>query len=566
MLCLCYVRPFPSPQQWVPQPQQRSFPMRATFFWAQEIIHVPIDLPISEIALSCRNFHSKRIKRETFDLPPEVDLLFRSHTQKQHFNASLFQQKHRRWAYHELYGVCKEFSLWQSAFFEPAARGKRGILKLGLQSLKTVFGILGNLDIKQIKQTIAKIPWFHQGQTKLLATQLAHMNNTILNLSRKLEAKHEEQLRESLHLQFFQYIADIRTRALAIQSGLQLARHGRLSPSLVNITTAGKILQAVNKFLKKGRDRKISKFQPVAEIAIELYDCPVSIVAFDGQIQLWIHVPIANKKAKLFQSLTVPFQWKGAGKETKILRVNHQRNLIAVQEPFFATISPNQLRKCWKIREKEFVCHRNLPLTRDTATSCARALFRSDIQEIKHSCELHEVKDFTVVQLNKAFTVFSPKATSVEIACPGSQSSKESLRAGLVTRSLDPGCSAWSEKFRLYQPDTLLIPESIVVKLEWGFPEFTKLTINSMLGRRKDTNGLDTELWTLKTSLRELRQDVQFHHWLTIGASSSAGVALLGIIITCVFLGCVTCQRKFRTTHTPAENPLYAPQIPPPFS
>ena len=536
------------------------FSHESNIYWAQEIVHVPILLPINDITASCKKFKvPKRLKREVrFDIPKDLWGNLETSRKNTDPDPQTFRKQYVRWAFHELQGVCQEFFVWKEAFFRPAERQRRGVMKVGMKALKTVFGILGNLDIKTIKQTIAKIPWKHRGQTDSFAKQLARLNATLTSMSQQWQVANRKQQLDVLRLQFIQYFSSLRARAHSIQTGLQLARHGQLSPSLVNITTAGNILKAVNNFLKKGRDSKISKLQPVAEVAIELYDCPVSVVSFDNQVQLWIHIPIANRKAKLYQYLTVPFQWQNHN-ESKILRVVHQHDAIAINEPFYATLDANLLRKCWSIREKEIVCHRNLPLKTDTAASCARAMFKSELKEVKRSCKLEQVRELTLVQLSNAFTVFSPVATSVEIACPGSQSSKESLSPGLVTRSLDPGCSARSDKFWLYQPDSLLVPESVVVRLEWSPQEFTKDVINHMLGLSDVVQAQFSQVNNLEDTVREIQVDASFGFLLGIGSLTSSIGIILVLSLCGVMVGCVKQKKRFRQGKT--ENEYERPRI-----
>ena len=418
-----------------------SFTQEGQVFIAQKIIHVPIDLPFKEIQTLCKKFY---------------DFHYAVHNQY----STLGKE---RWftLIRLLERPCVGFKLMSLQFQNVTTdKKKRGLFLTGLRILKTVFGKFDVFDLRDIGKLIGKIPWLHTARMGRLHGRMNRMHKTLSKFDKTFSAQRITWTWRKL----FSDAVRISARAHAIQEGLRLARHGKLSTGLVNSTTAALVLRVVTDHLKKerGTDRTSPPMVPIAGSPVELYDCPVSIIMTNQEPRLLIHVPIATEKMDLHQFVAIPFML-----QDKPRLIKPDRSLLAISRTSQMSLNAEQLARCWKIRPRHWVCHHSMPLFAKDKTGCLSAIKASNPTSIVERCRIEEIKNLEVAQLRDSFILYSSKELTLTFQCPHQETKTEAGVKGLAQRPFKPGCRVSTEDFKLWQPEEMLLPASLVIDVNW---------------------------------------------------------------------------------------------------
>ena len=427
-----------------------SFTHEGELFIAQKIMHVPIDIPINEYLAHCKYFYNLHfvVNNQEFNVGKE------------------------RWftLIRYLERPCQDLKLIAKQLQNDRLRGKRGIFLQGARILKTLFGKFDMFDIQGIIKLIEKIPWRHKPRTTRLQQFMKNFNHTLAKFDKKFESKRITWRWRKL----FSRAMDIASRTKAITEGLRLARHGHLTSGLVNITTAKSILRVVEDHLKKerGTENDLPRLHPITASPMELYDCPVSILAQEKPCLL-IHIPIVAEKFELQQFSPIPFM-----RHQKPTIIQPDKTLLAWNKESQTSLSAEQLSRCWTIRPKHWVCHHSLPLFTSDQEGCLSAVKASNPMSIQNRCKLREVKDVEVAQLRDSFILYSPKETVLEFRCPHQETTMEAGAKGLIQRPFKPGCKVMAKEFKLWQPEEMLLPASVVVDVKWNQSALIKTAIS----------------------------------------------------------------------------------------
>ena len=440
---------------------------------AQEIIHVPIQVPMKAILQECVNFEKEA--NTTWVNFKNVKL-----KERMLYVAGATSE------------LCKGFSAWNMAFQKD--RAKRGLFSTGLKVLRTIFGVLSRPALKAIKQAAHAFGWSHAAKAKQALHSIRKVRQQVKDLAGKMVVEDKnlmdhkpfptiyKQIPEiSQFAQVYQRLAELKGKAARVIAGLMLARHGKLSTGLVGIQAAQDVFRRVHQQVKQGRGRSI----PFLETVTDIFDCPVTMTSEGEDPLVLIHIPIIKIRAKILRYSTIPFQWSNSSKEKKqILQVKEDNWMVVDAGEKVAVVRKEELKRCWKIRPQEWVCHHGIPLQREARGECAHALYRASVQEIKGACRLKKVHETRIVALKEAFVLFAPEPVDFEVECPGKETSAERAVSGLMERKLPAGCSVWAKNFHLYQPEEVLAPRSSIIRINWEVGNFDAQSIRSMLDAR----------------------------------------------------------------------------------
>ena len=520
---------------------------------AQDIVHVPVRVPMTAILKECETLaeEAKAVKA-TFNRPHDKMRMLT-------IGGAVAE-------------VCGGFRAWQGAFEKE--RSKRGLLGVGLRVFRTIFGFLSPPRLKAIKEMARSVGWKHKAKPGAILKALEDIRKAMRGLEAKMittarvPVPHRGDVPDlEKFFAVLQSLAELRGKTRRVVAGLMMARHGKLSAGLIDVPAAEKILAKVQDHLKQGRGRsgeKLAGMKATFLTPTELFDCPVSLTMEGEDPLVLIHVPIARQKARLFRYQTTPFAWTDEAKPERklVLQVIEENWIVADAGDSIAAFRKEELRRCWKFRPQEWVCHHGIPLQAAPKDRCVQALYRSDTGLVRKACRLETIKDLKVVALKDAFVMFAPRDVSFEVGCPGKESSVEAAIAGLIERPLGPGCSVWSEDFHLHQPSELLAPATTVINLDWSEKNFNAATIAGMLKASLRLDRHDRELEALDRSTGLLDRDLQ--------TSQYVGMAVLSAIIVLVLSAAIAgwarslrgrCQKPKREEEDHHYAVLHPPAI-----
>ena len=510
------------------------FTNEGRIFIAQQIVHVPIQIPIKEVVHQCSEFYKLHHVINNRFSTPEVEKWF-----------DVVQDVEK---------ACGGFRLLDSQFQTDTdwsvTRQKRGVFLKGLQILRTVFGNFDAFDLRSIQKLISKFPWNHQSETKRLGQR-------IQRLAKKLKG-----VDDALQLQRINWFwRDVRSRAArimakanAVQDGIRLARHGKLSSGLVNITTAAQILKVVNTHLKKERgtmEATGDEMQPVARFPIEIYDCPVSIIKWKDEVKLLIHIPIAATRLKLFQHQSIPFQW-----QEKVVTVKPTKTLLAQNEKTSVSLNAEELSRCWQIRPRDWVCHHGIPLFNKPGPDCLSAVKASNTKDIARRCNFSPVRETTVTQLSQRFILFTPEEVTLEFQCPQEETRRESGVRGLVERELKPGCKMTSKEITIWQPHETLFPPSSVISVEWTDVNVSRLLVS-------DEKEVDKTKELVAKQLSFVEQDVDSNQKNLVALNIALPTSTTLLVIIMIVIVILSSVKLTRTTTAQQTNGMDTPRSSP---
>ena len=505
------------------------FTQEGNIYMAQQIIHIPIDIPMKDLHSQCHNFYSFHRVSKNIPSTPAAERWF-----------SIIRDVEQ--ACNGLFLMEKQFSE-DSDMDTNRNRQKRGVFLKGIQILKTIFGNFDIFDLGKIRKLINKFHWKHEAETTKLSKRIDKLTEDMTQMDQRFE-------RTELTWTWRKMRSDaawILSQAEAVADGIRMARHGQLSTGLVNITTAAHILQVVNIHLKKERgaiqhqDRE-EILQPVTKTPLEIYDCPVSLINFDDGPKLLIHLPIAAEKLKLYQFSAIPFTWNN-----RTLKVKPEQVLLAQNEVSTMSLTSEQLDRCWQIRPKDWVCHHTMPLFTKPDSECLGAIKESKASRITERCGFEVVKETTVAQLGKSFIFYSPKETTLEFECPHEEIQRESGIIGLSQKDLMPGCKVTSDDFKLWQPQELLLPSSFISSVEWNgiiIPGF-----EDNINQTQENARLEKMEWQLRDAQNNLTA-------INVSLPTSVTIILI-IMVVLTLISSISLRRETttRTTGTHATRP-----------
>ena len=416
----------------------------------------------------------------------------------------------------------EETKAWTPAFL-PLMRAKREKRSFALLA-GTVFGFLAN----------SAFSLFHLGGGETTSPTVEQFTLQLQRIREEF-GKHITELNSDIN----QHYKEIRCLRVAAAANTAAAHVHGITDAVLTTLHTGKVTPTL-----LPPDRVMAIWPNISRIAAEhrahlppahaIYELPAHFQQSEDGLVIIISIPLITATLELWSPANFPLSLPSGPHWVHMLENQHLA--LDTSTATFAVFDDADLSSCPKIGGHWF-CHDPVRYSR-ADTTCAAALFHSDTKAAARICRTSPYRGGmrAVRTANDTFSVYSPDASRLTVACNTAQRWTLTLPAGFNAITLAPGCTASNTNISLSVPPKTDIFVDLVTNLDWTM---------------EHEDAMATPAFQTHTMRTSASWPVVQHAAVTIPASTGAG--LIGGATLAAFLW-IRHRRNTRAaaSHAPA--------------
>lgn len=471
-------------------------------------------------------------------------------------------------------------------------RYRRGLINLGGDILKTLFGTMSNQDAELISQNLKLLNENQDHLDKLMKQQTSVLKNSlhvynktfvllseeiqtlerdIFNITRSINYLQENQFTHQRLFEETQLVSEAFSLFILISEQFEeaqeeliqvilAAEQGKLHPLLFTPEMILEELQRISSRISEGLSFPIEL--SVHEIH-NIYDI-ISLQSFhyDNKLCFVLQIPLIN--TQIFEKFRITPVPKFLGNQTFVFILPHQ-NFIAIDtlHEYFVWPTVNQLQTCKKLKDAQ-LCKNEAPIELiHMSQTCEVLLFISKThQEIPDSCQTRAIKLKTsmFVQLSSLNTwlYLVPYQEQVNVLCERKTSDLVAInQVGII--KINPKCEIRTNTLILkgetnFQSNittsykTFIITNKTEIDWKLSSKEPLKTIQHSMVITSdpvRNLNELSKDIRNLETAENSFHvlKIIPLHQHIYITYSIIAIIITTGVTITLVKMTKCKCKR-----------------------
>lgn len=311
---------------------------------------------------------------------------------------------------------------------------------IGMYSVQQLTGMRDSFRLAKNQDKIFTIIQDHEARITKMEQQIHDLNDSLAQVyvytKRVLDDLEMEgrigKLMTIVQMEFFNH--DEITAAI-----LDLL-NGQINPTLLKTDT---IRSSIGKLRAKARRRDL--VIPLQRME-EIYQLPNSYIYENGEITIFIHVPMVEVKSMILYQL-----------EPLILKVTEEHsglidetNYLAIteDETAFKVLTPEELDSCTKLNPHHYYCIHNV-LLREFESYCISAIFKTKMETASKICDLKVIpqKGWAKQLTLDTFLVYLQEESYIKIKCGDIEYTE---KVSGVNKLHIPECVARTNEFELF--------------------------------------------------------------------------------------------------------------------
>jgi len=352
----------------------------------------------------------------------------------------------------ELEDSCQTVMQW------PRANGHLGRQKrqLGLL-LGTVFGATAIYELVHLAQGQGDAR-IHKVETKLtrMAFDMAEMGDALIET-----VQNEENL---MRLTEFRFLAmEFGRKVDKLTRGITALDRQQLTTDLVGVDQLEKIWPVLLQTASALRGEL-----PV-DFARQLYELPASYVLVDGEIHVFLHVSVVQRKMRLFKWQSMPLIMHGE-EQTVTAMIRLPEEFLAIDmrgSNDHLLLNQEDWSECLRVGQRR-LCRGTRIYATKLEDSCIGALYANNQAAVERQCQVEPFLGGWRAAMtdNNSLAVFSRGEMPLQMKCRNGTTVSKTIK-GLVRLQMEAGCDVVSSSFVTPSRMTTTVDFSVTHRPSW---------------------------------------------------------------------------------------------------